>query len=227
MAAGTLYFSDMDKNSGVFWTNKPNVIGQYNVATAYTSAIGNNEFGGGNVTDVLDLPITLDSFLVRFWDKTDQHINDSYFFQVWVGLPGGWQTLETFNLANPLPSVDTEFDYIAAMQAKFNTASDKTVFMNGLQFRWACIVLTSPDNVQIATRGISIEYTFTFTGDAEFSIDATLLAQVTRTVTLGAVLTSSAPVLPRPPGYDPDSGTLRLHSYLIVVGHNNVYFGDF
>ncbi len=48
MSAGTLYFSELGTTENGSWTDGANAIGQYDVATAYTSALtGDGAMGGG------------------------------------------------------------------------------------------------------------------------------------------------------------------------------------
>ncbi len=52
-------------------------------------------------------------------------------------------------------------------------------------------------------------------------------SEETKTFTVDVVLENNAPVPPRPPDYDPDIGIPENRMYLIVIGHEVIYFGEY
>lgn len=238
MATGVLYFADLNDNSGITWTDPNNVVGQYNVATAVTTDFTGEQQGGGNLTSPNNLPTGITAFLVRFWDTGGDHVNDVVSFSIYNPHTAAIEDLFSYTAFNRLPTSSSGVSsFTFALQARFNAATDKLAFLQGLRVMWRSAAGAN-DGINISTRGVYLEYEYTsptkeFTiGGAlgalrEFTADAYIVDRITKTTTLGAVLESPAPAPPRPIGYDPDFGTPAHHSFIVAVGHKNVYFGEF
>ena len=146
----TRQISALNVNSTTTWTDEANAYvedDQY----AYTSNLGSEgEYGGGNFQDPSEVPDLLTDFKVRFYDRNADQSNDVVTLDVYNPHTTAWETLETFDTGNYLPTSLTTKDYTTAMQSKFAAASEKQAFLNGLQLRF-CLA----DKVQGAD-GISI-----------------------------------------------------------------------
>jgi len=133
----TRYINALNVNDGITWVNESNAFGEtedYARTYAFSSP---SDYAGGNFQDITATPTGagLTDFKIRMYDWIADHVNDTLTLEIYNPHTSAWETLETFDSGNLLPSALTTFDYTTAMQTKYAAASDKTAFLNGLQFR--------------------------------------------------------------------------------------------
>lgn len=137
MAQETRYIVALNVNLNVQWGNEFLAFGEDDDTFAIGTDITNiGDYGGGNYSNSQGTPTSLDLFQVRFFDILADHSDDTFLFQVYNPDTTSWETLETFDTGNKMPTSLTTKTYTTEMQTKFNAASNKSVFLDGLQFRF-------------------------------------------------------------------------------------------
>jgi len=135
----------LDVVNGITWNNATNACTEDDSEADSTNFGVAGTYAGGNFANITQVPAAdgvLTAFAVRHREINNEHANDTYLLQVYNPDTTVWETLETFNSANLLPDVLTTEDYTSAMATKYAAASNKTTFLNGLQFRLYCSVKT-------------------------------------------------------------------------------------
>jgi len=164
--------SALDVNLNVTWTNASNAYTEDdNYASGSDIGTARN-YAGGNFQDITQTPTALDDFKVRFYDINSEHTNDTYDLEVYNPDTTSWESLETFNAGNLLPTSLTTKDYTTAMQSKYSAATNKTTFLDGLQLRlYVTTKQAGPDNVNLGLAWAN--FTYTYSGTTPVALDGT------------------------------------------------------
>jgi len=164
--------SALDVNLNVTWTNASNAYTEDdNYASGSDIGTAGN-YAGGNFQDITQTPTALDDFKVRFYDINSEHTNDTYDLEVYNPDTTSWESLETFNAGNLLPTSLTTKDYTTAMQSKYSAATNKTTFLDGLQLRlYVTTKQAGPDNVNLGLAWAN--FTYTYSGTTPVALDGT------------------------------------------------------
>lgn len=163
MATEQLNLSALDVNSGVTWSNDSNAfVEDENYASTGAAEFASGDYCGGNYANITQTPTALDDFKIRFFDINSDHINDTFLLQIYNPDTTAWETLETFNSGNLLPTALATKDYTSAMQTKYGAAADKSAFLNGLQVRvYQSAQSGGPDRPEIGLAWSNFTYTYT------------------------------------------------------------------
>jgi hypothetical protein len=159
------YISGMGITGGVGWNNTANAINNEDDNYADSNDIPDMTYAGYDMQDVVSAsPTSLDLFVIKHMDINSEQDDDTFYFQIYNPETTNWEPLETFTTASKLPQGALALDtYTAAMQTKFNAATNKTTFINGLQGRLYCEKTKGSDNVNWGMAFCKLIYSYTVT----------------------------------------------------------------
>ena len=115
----TRHLDALNANVTTTWTDESNAFTEDDSYASASDSAAVGDYAGGSFQDIGYTPggLGLTGFLIRFFDVGGEHVNDTHLLQIYNTHMSAWETLETFDSGNLLPTALTTKDYTSAMQA--------------------------------------------------------------------------------------------------------------